>query len=354
MQGKTKLKTPTLEEAKRLYEVAGRLLELAPWKWMEETDIFGVENPDTKEIGFVSTMGMIGEHFAVGVYLGAEGLYGFWHFQDDNHETEPLALFNIPQLHASFEGREQLRREDRKLIKQLDLKFRGMQSYPKFRSFKPGFMPWFITSEEARFLIYAIEQTLEVVPRVRENPQILVDENDRQDEVYLVRVAETKGVNLIWRDEMKYIQPPKLKQCSVDVSPETIKRLKAFPKNNKFIFEVDLFFGPTPVTEDSSRPFFPTMLVIAETHSLFILGVELVKPQENIIEEHAEIAKGLIKILSNHNVLPKEIRARSDLLIGLLRSFTQQLNVSLRQTDDLIAIKEAKEGMSGFFGNPFR
>src|SRR5205085_8579894 len=153
----------------------------APWEWMDESEIFGVESPEDGEIGFVSVMGARGEHLAIGIYLGAEGLYGFWDFQNEGHEKEPLALFDIPQLQASFEDREQLKKEDREVIKKLSLKFRGKQNYPMFRSSKSGFMPWFITSKEARFLIYIIEQTLEVAPRVRENPMILLGENDKEN-----------------------------------------------------------------------------------------------------------------------------------------------------------------------------
>ncbi len=191
---RTKFNQPTTADWKRLYELAAELKELAPWKWMDETEIFGVENPDTKEIGFVSPMGMLGEHLSVGVYLGAEGLYGFWDFQMEGLKAEPFALFEIPQLQVSFENRENLEKQDRDVIKNLGLKFRGSQNYPLFRSIRPGFMLWFITSDEARMLIYAIEQTLEVAPRVRENPDILIDESDTENEGCLVRSAdETNG-----------------------------------------------------------------------------------------------------------------------------------------------------------------
>ncbi len=142
---------------------------------MYETEIFGVENPETGEVGFVSAMGMMGEHLSVGVYRGADGLYGFRDFQEAGLEAEPFALFEIPQLQVSFEDREQLEKQDRDLIKKFDLKFRGKQGYPLFRSIRPGFMPWVITSEEARTLICAIEQTSEVAPRVKKNPKILVN-----------------------------------------------------------------------------------------------------------------------------------------------------------------------------------
>jgi hypothetical protein len=61
-----------------LYEAADRIKELAPWEWMEESDVFGVQDPDSGEIGFVSIMGLLGEHVCVGVYLGVNALHQFW------------------------------------------------------------------------------------------------------------------------------------------------------------------------------------------------------------------------------------------------------------------------------------
>ena len=39
------------------YEAADHIKELAPWQWMQESDIFGVQDPETGEFGFVSVMG---------------------------------------------------------------------------------------------------------------------------------------------------------------------------------------------------------------------------------------------------------------------------------------------------------
>jgi len=64
---------PTLEEWRRLYQATMRVKELAPWDWMTETDIFGVRDPEIHETGFVSVMGMRGEHFSLAVYLGGRG-----------------------------------------------------------------------------------------------------------------------------------------------------------------------------------------------------------------------------------------------------------------------------------------
>ena len=41
-----------LDEWRRLFESALHVKKMAPWEWMEETDIFGVKNPDSDEIVF--------------------------------------------------------------------------------------------------------------------------------------------------------------------------------------------------------------------------------------------------------------------------------------------------------------
>ncbi len=354
MKTKEKLKTPTIAEWKRLYEFAAELKKLALWEWMDETEIFGVENPDTREIGFVSAMGMMGEHLSVGVYLGAEGLYGFWDFQMEGYEAEPLALFEIPQLQVSFESRENLEKQDRDLHKKLGLKFRGSQNYPLFRSIKPGFLPWFITSDEARMLIYAIEQTLEVAPRVRENADILIDESDSENEVVLLRVAEKQGAKLVWRDERREIPPPAEEEFTIAISQGLIDEMKNFPQATNFVLEAALFIMPNPVAEKGKRPYFPKMLMLADGQSGMILDFQLIQPQETDAENYAEISRHFFEALRKPEVRPQEIRVGSDLLFDLLKGLNQQLNIKLRQTDDLPAIEAAKEGIFGFFGgSPF-
>ena len=48
---------PTLDNWRRLYDLAGEIKRLAPWRWMGEDDLFAVQDPDTGKTGFVSIMG---------------------------------------------------------------------------------------------------------------------------------------------------------------------------------------------------------------------------------------------------------------------------------------------------------
>jgi hypothetical protein len=73
--------TPGIREWRGLYESAVRVKEISPWEWMTEADIFGVQSPETGDLGFVSVMGMLGEHYAVSLYRGSEGIHGFLDLQ---------------------------------------------------------------------------------------------------------------------------------------------------------------------------------------------------------------------------------------------------------------------------------
>lgn len=54
-------KQKDLLEWKSLYEQAIEIRKLAPWGWMSEGDMVGVEHPITKELAFVSVMGAMQE-----------------------------------------------------------------------------------------------------------------------------------------------------------------------------------------------------------------------------------------------------------------------------------------------------
>lgn len=343
---------PSISEWKKLFDLAVEIKALEPWESMEELDIFGVQNPETGEIGFVSIMGMLGEHLSMCVYLGAEGLHGYWDLSDPaaDLENNPFALFDVPQLQVSFEDREMLEKQDRDIIKKLGLKFRGRQSYPLFRSIRPGFMPYFVEAEESRFLIYAMEQILAMLPRFYDEDYLLPDP---EEDLILVRVPENQNGELFWHDEIIAIAPPGRMEIVFEVPAEAIEKLKQSPQKTELVLEIDLFHAPMPVGEKGERPYIPKMLLITDAQRGLILGVELIKPAESIPESIARIPRILVENLLKLKNRPSEIRVSSELLFDAFKTFTQQINVKLRQTDVLPTMDEAKESLSGYFESGF-
>ncbi|MEO6392746.1 MAG: hypothetical protein ABIP75_12935 [Pyrinomonadaceae bacterium] len=338
---------PTTEQWARLYGLAVQVRELAPWRWMDETQVFAVEHPLTKELGFVSTMGQLGQHLSIAVYLGPKALYDFWGLQDG--DGDPMEIFNVPHLQASLDDREALEKQDRQIIKELGLKFRGRQQYPLFRSIHAGYLPWFVHSDEAEFLIYALEQVLEVAPRVAKDPDILTAENDPSSQIYLVRMAELNDGRLQWHDDMRLIPEPPPVIPLVSPLEARASEFKSVPRIPGSVVQIDMPYLPTPIVEKGKRPYFPKGLLVADGETGFILGFELFSPSETAAELDLAVSAGIGKIFLTNNALPAEIQVGTVELFRLLRGWSQKLNIKLRQSDDLPAINQVKESMFSVF-----
>lgn len=142
---------------------------------MHDTDIFGVQDPVSGETGYCCIMGAAGEHYALGVYSGSEGLEGLLRIlSGEFSQSHDGVLYVQKCLMASFEDREYLQKEDLKQIKTMGLKFRGANAWPFFRNYTPGFVPWYLTGEEARFLTLALKQAIEVSLRFKKDPGMLI------------------------------------------------------------------------------------------------------------------------------------------------------------------------------------
>ncbi len=332
---------PTLKEWRPLYQAAIRLKEVAPWEWMTETDIFGVQNPETGETGFISVMGMLGEHVALAVYLGAEGLYRFWNFQEmieSSSAVTPEMLFELPHLQASFEDRAQLSREDRAVIRQLGLKFRGAQAWPMFRSYRPGFWPWYLEAAEARFLTCVLEQAIEVALRFKEDPALL---EPPDDESYLVRVPHNGG-GVAWEDQIVRVPPPEPKPISIPMDMEALETVKRLPRT-RHTFEMDLFILPTPIGERGTRPYLPYVLLMTDADSGMILGSDLLKPEPNLEALWGLVPVTVVYRLAQVGRLPRQINVRSPLVFELLQLLTPELGFKVNSKSTLRSLDRARE-----------
>jgi hypothetical protein len=339
----TKIKSPTLEEWKRLYDLMAQVKDLAPWEWMEEGDIFGVQMPGATEAGFVSVMGMLREHFAVAVYQGAKGLAGFWNMHTQGPKLTPEFVLQVPQLQASFEDREMITKEDREVMKKLGLKYRGANAWPQFRSYRPGCFPWYIEKNEAEMLICALEQLLDVAPRFREDPSILTPTDTEHE--YLVRVNK----NGKWEDSLQRITFRQEMTLDLLMDEEALEHLRKM-KPGKLTLEVDLHMMEEPVQEKAQeRPYFPFMLMLADHDSGMILGFDLLTPLPSMESMWSEVPAIVVEKLAE-GLPPKEIQVKDDMLYFVLQPVAQELGCAIRKQSRLKMIDRAKRELRNFMG----
>jgi hypothetical protein len=336
--------SPSLQEWKALYEAAIEFKELAPWNWMYDNDIFGVKDPVSGEIGYCCIMGAAGEHYALGLYLGSEGLYGISRiltgkFSESNDEF--LYIQNC--LMASFEDRKNLHKQDLRQIKALGLKFRGHNAWPLFRRYKPGFVPWYLKGDEVRFLTIALQQAKDVSLRFKKDPVLL----DYPSEVhYLVRVPDKPGENMIWKDEL--LEPSPLKMEDIPVIPvekTTISRLKKAGLRRRGIWEIDFFYVQAVVREKGERPYFPYMSLVVDHNSTFILNYQLEKRADSKSTFPVKFADFIEQV----KVIPDELVVKRYEVYKIMEPLSAELGIEINMVKSLPALEYAQKSMKDFF-----
>lgn len=337
---------PTIEEWRRLYNAAVKFKQHECWNYMWDSDIFGVQNPETGEIGYCCVMGRNGEHFALAVYKGSEGLKGLLSIFNGEVDATSINTLHVQNcLMASFEDRKYLDRRDYEIIKKLGLKFRGRKAWPLFRDYTPGCYPWYLSSKDARFLTTALEQSIEVSMRMRGNPDLLTS-ND--ESLCLVRVPYRVENNIKWKD--KWIEPPpiirEIKSIDIVKNPKYKKRLENIrkDKNQRGTWEIGMFYSPEGVQEGSERPYYPKLIVYVDHDSKMILSFFMARPtdyQEDFIDR-------FISFLENINFLPRKIIASDVEILALLHPITEELK-ELFEADYLEVVEDVQKSMFNFF-----
>jgi len=269
-----KLEKPSLPEWKKLYQAALKFKSVEPWKWMNDQDLFGVQNPKTEEIGYGCVLGQLGELLALNVYLGSEGLGGYKKVASGKISGRDLSLiFTQRTLMASFEDRKSLQKEDLEIIDKLGLKSSGGQAWPAFRSYRPGFYPWFLTKEEAEFLTLALEQAYSVALRFKNDYNLLTPPKQGY---YFAKVWNKEKKT--WEDS--WIKPPPVREEKSITLPAVdkarLEKIKGARLKGRGDWEIDYFFAPNCIKEkQDERPYYPKMIAFADRESYFVIGAKI-------------------------------------------------------------------------------
>jgi hypothetical protein len=333
---------PSRQEWQDLYQAAGEFYNLKPWDWMSDADLFGVLNAESGEIEYCCVMGNAGELYALAVYLGTEGLDGYLALQSGEMGAEEM-LFHQLCLMISFEDRSGLGSKDLQVIKSLGLKFRGRQVWPLMRSYRPGFLPWLLNAQEARILTTALQRTVVVAERFKENQAML---EPPEDDLYFVQVPESRDGGIEWRDRWlppAPLEPPDpVELPAVDESRLSLIKQKCEVSHGTW--EIDCSFAPFPVGEQGERPYFPRLLIWVDRETKMILGFHLTDNAGYLPEFQAR----LLEFMEKSGRIPRHISAIDEELFDALLPAATGLGIRLRLVEEFDCIDDVRENMAGF------
>jgi hypothetical protein len=326
----------------RLYAAAVAFRDLAPWRWMEDDLLIGVEEPASGTVGYWCVLGALESVFGLAVYVGAEGFYRHHRLATGEHDPDDFEE-GITQecLLASFEGRGDLTERDRREVAGLGLTFRGRNAWPLFRSSRPGCAPWYVEGSEVALLSVALEQASDVCVRLRDGAPLFPPNLDRP--VLVRRWDPARG---LWHDSWQ--APPSEPQPAPVPPPATtrIERVLRATRRAALAMEVALVHLPTIVSEGGNqRPFFPRVWFQADKETGVVGLSDLMEPGRT----PADLQENFLAAVERYGVLPAEIRTASEESFALLAPIADALGIRLRRVRSTPALKQARDAMEEAF-----
>ena len=315
-----------------LYVLADDLRRLAPWEFLHEDELFGVQVPGSDLVYFVSVMGQAGELPAVSFWKGYEGLTDYLEFTAElEHLADPDRSasgmqrasvmpgnpMTIPHLLLSFNDREQLQKEDLAAIKKSGVRFRGNGNWPCFEEIVPGYVPVYPGRASLKELFLVLQQTLILLKKVQEDEYYLQQEGS-QGPSLLIRTPAGKGPRFRWKEHMLEIDP-RWGETSylVDVSSRSRQALVRLPEANQEL-QLDLIMLPAAVKEKGSKSYFPFVLLMVDKYSGLVTSTSVLAPKPDLRSLYESLPQKVVEELLKLGHRPSEIEIRPDLLFELL------------------------------------
>jgi len=327
----------TLELAKEYYREK-------PWEYLGDEQLFAIHEPVTDKILYCSILGNAQELYGLAVYIDFDGLTTLFNILSGEHYQGFDILQGQRSLLLSFEDRNDLEKEEYDLIKTYDIPFRGKKAWPSFRSFKPGFYPWFMDNEEAYLLLVALEETLKIVEEVKggvELPHLIADDG------ILIRVPKIEKDyyyfenSFIGLDELLSLKPKvELEICELD-----IRRLKKIKKIVPIEMEYIITYVDMPIEGEGEdgRPFFPIIIIAADHESGQIIHHDMKPTMSDVSKVQTEF----IELIKKMGGLPSTILTNNQTALKI-EPVAEALGIHIEILTELPVVDEILEGLQGF------
>lgn len=343
--GVVKPASPSLDVWRELYRVADGFKAIEAWTWMSDASIFGVRDPVTGTVAYCSVVGELGQLLGLVAYLGAEGLRSLNQTLagDDDYNDINMGK-DMKCLVATFQGRRDLDKPDLEVIRKLGLSFRGKHNWPVFRSYEPGFLPWYLTEDQAVFLTFILQQAVDVCLRAKDDADLL---SSCQEGLYLVRVADRHGEETVWEDQ--WLRPEQLAEEDlgpmVHIDELRLAKAKNASTATDAVWDADVFYAPACVgKDDTTRPYFPVMFLMIDRDTQMILATETESHDDYV----QTCVNSLINAVEKLGARPREIRVKRRIAYDLFKDVAAKLGIPIRQIPKLSVLEGIQHEMAAF------
>jgi hypothetical protein len=335
--------TIPLDLWRELYQTAASFQLLAPWQWMDDTHVLGINNEHG--VRLLSVLGSLGEVFGLASYRGSVGANFLLRLRHGDFAPEnPDIRFYQDALLVDFVPRKGLRKEDRAIIQQLDFQppVRKPQRFPEFQSHKPGYVPWFVDEAEARLLLDDLRKVVPFAELLRTNPALYDSRQENEFPFFPASVSAPLTLDQFEWHTIAPVPPP----ADPPVDPHTfdLPSLLALPQPPQSAWELTAFYAPMPIGEPP-RPYYPKTALGVDAATGMILAFQIAGPDQTMAQA---TARGLIQSIQASSSRPAAIKMDSINLIRALQPLADALGAKLLQAKSLPMANEARRSLEAF------
>lgn len=346
----------------KLYQAALAFRKTKLWTKILDDQLFAV-SLSNGQIGYCCVMGALGEHLALGLYVGADALQSYYRMRRPPvlgcpsllHEQETLLSQNC--LQCSFESMSMLSKEEitalRTYTKQHQITLRGKNACPQFTKYVVACPFYPITSpSDELMLTEALLAALAVAERVDEQGGDWLEPLDMDRSNQTIPLLTPAKDGFAW--SQTNLPPVQAEEYPMPILKDELllNRLKRAPKNRAH-WALDAVM--TPVAAMNSEPdtdapaFFPYILI-----GICCKSEELLLLPETVHSYDMEQAERLLTALGRWMLeqgVPSDFTTYNQRTYSLLQNLTQQLDIGLKletnaNTEELAMLIDAEDGLA--------
>jgi hypothetical protein len=331
----------------QMYGLASKLYGLHPWRLLDEDNLIVVRDSVSGELYYCSVMGALGEVFSMHAYIGAEGLRQFLKIKAGEVADPGEFLASTHCVYVEFVRNAELLRQDKELLAALGHpKGRGLAS-PIFRTIRPGFLPWFVTEDEARTLEECIRAVIVVCARIvgQESFKFWAEADSYP------MVTRREGTEP--RFDVEIFRPvlaPEPPVAPVKLAEEIVLQLRGQDYKVRGVMELDHIQSGAAIGKKGERSACASIALAVDAESGMVLAPEAT---DSTVAAAEALAKVFLKAIQASRTLPQEVRVRSQKLKDSLAPLMEGFGVAIRADGRLPASDEARAHLLGYLGGGF-
>jgi hypothetical protein len=293
---------------------------------MNDSEMFGVRDSTSGEIGWCCVLGAAGELAGLALYRGERG-YDTWRRLQSGEMEEDEAIYGEDALVLAFVDRDCVSATEQARLKRLQFSFRGRVEWPQLESHAHGRLPRPPNMAEVERMSQALLCASRIAVELRSNPEFVAPDSEG-------RLLVRSGREDQWIDER--VAAP----AAIEIPPREFDRMRAERARRNATrmpacWECDVIPMPLIIGGEKGGPYMPAAFILVDAEQGVAVQVDL----DRADDVAAIIERQLMAGIERLRMLPESIRAARPSVVRAMRPLAEALSVRVEEVDDLPAVE---------------